>query len=107
MGEVGCDEGLAGPVIAGGGPAFGETGRGRGEGEPGGWAVTDTGTSTDTPPTDTRITAPPIPVALMVPWSSTDAAAGLLDTNTGLKASAGAAVPSSNGAVTPRGWGSP
>ena len=66
MGLAGCDD-VAGPVAAVGGPALGEAGRGRGEGEAGGRAVTDTGTSADTLPTDTRITAPPMPVALMVP----------------------------------------
>ena len=62
---AGCDD-VAGPVAAVGGSA-GEAGRGRWEGEAGGRAVTDTGTSADTLPTDTRITAPPMPVALMVP----------------------------------------
>src|SRR5437879_4916090 len=65
-GVAGCDD-VAGPVAAVGGPALGETGRGRWEAGAGARAVTDTGTSADTLPTDTRITAPPMPVALMVP----------------------------------------
>src|SRR2546427_13280381 len=96
MGVVGCAEGDA-PLDPGGL----DVGRGRVEGEAGGRAVTDTGTSVDTPPTDTRITAPPMPVALMAPRSSTDAAAGLLDTNVGLKASAGAGGPAADVAGEP------
>jgi hypothetical protein len=64
-GVAGCD-GVAGPPDGVGGAALGEAGTGRG-GEEGGRAATDTGTSADTLPTDARITAPPMPVAVTVP----------------------------------------